>query len=492
MKRFIHAWLPPLITGVLAAVLLVNLGQSAWYFARLHWQTITFPYVVDYGEGPLLDQAVRLSRGENIYPPDLTQYPYRIANYPPLFPAIEAGFVRLAGPAFWYGRAISSLAVLLGAVCIGLILFTLTRSVLAGLVGGLLLLAIPYTLFWGTLNRVDSLALGLSLAALLCAVRSGHRRAGRIATALLLTAAIFTRQSAALAAPLAAFAWLLSQAPRRQGFMRAIELALWTGGFTAALFGLLMVLTRGGFYTHIVTANVNPFYWNTVKNNLNTIIDHLPVLVLCSLGLLGLGWMKPLRSTAWGLAAPYLVGATLAGMTIGKTGSNINYLMELAAAYSLAAGAVVAWSKPRRWVHALVLLALALQAYGIFTWTQADRQGWAQERFVQTADLERMLELARQADGPVLADEYMGIVPLAGKELVFQPFEFKQMVDVGVWDEGPFLEMIRQKKFALIILYQPKTWDSRKERWTPAQLQAIEENYTPAAWVAEAVAYRPR
>jgi hypothetical protein len=54
---------------------------------------ITFPYPLDHGEGPLLDQAMRLARFENIYRRDLTLPPYTLANYPPLFPLAQAPFV---------------------------------------------------------------------------------------------------------------------------------------------------------------------------------------------------------------------------------------------------------------------------------------------------------------------------------------------------------------------------------------------------------------
>ena len=99
--------------------------------------------------------------------------------------------------------------------------------------------------------------------------------------------------------------------------------------------------------------------------------------------------------------------------------------------------------------------------------------------------------MARQADGPVLADEYMASVSLAGKSLYFQPFEFKQMKEAGLWDEGAFLNDIRSGKFAAILLYEPPTWDSRNERWTPAQLDAIYSAYRQAQFLADTAVYIP-
>src|SRR6266478_10134545 len=54
-----------------------------------------------------------------------------------------------------------------------------------------------------------------------------------------------------------------------------------------------------------------------------------------------------------------LGGAVVSGLTIGKVGSNVNYLIELGAGVSLAIGALIAWQRPRRAVHAAIALLLA-------------------------------------------------------------------------------------------------------------------------------------
>ena len=80
---------------------------------------------------------------------------------------------------------------------------------------------------------------------------------------LLFVAAIYTRQSYVLAAPLAGFVWLWTQDKRR-----AVSLALLVGGLGIALFLIINTLTNGGFYYNIVTANVNEFAWERLRENL--------------------------------------------------------------------------------------------------------------------------------------------------------------------------------------------------------------------------------
>src|SRR4030095_6617725 len=72
---------------------------------------VKYPYSMDYGEAPLVDQAMRLAAGENIYRADISTPPYTISNYPPLYIALLALSVKLFGPAstFVVGRTISAL-----------------------------------------------------------------------------------------------------------------------------------------------------------------------------------------------------------------------------------------------------------------------------------------------------------------------------------------------------------------------------------------------
>jgi hypothetical protein len=468
------------------AALLFQLADAALLLAGYARQAALFPFPLDYGEGPLLDQAARLARFESIYPADLSQPPYLIANYPPLFPLAQAPFVALFGPSLWYGRALSLLGVLAAALFIGLTIHALTRDWLGAVAGGLLLLAFPYLLYWGPLNRVDSLALGLCCAALYAVARQPRTRAGLLVAALLLVAAIFTRQSYALAAPLAGFLFLLREAPRR----RAFELVGITASVGGGLALTLTLATGGGFFFHIVTSNVNPFFWGQVADRAWELAEHLPALLALAAGFAALGaWRRP---PSWWLVAPFLLGAVASAATIGKTGSNVNYLFELCAALSLAAGCALGWANGRIWLRAGIALVLALQVGMMSAWSREDyarREAW---RFDRQNEIARLAQVVADADGPVLLDEYMGLAPLAGRRLEYQPFEFKQLAEAGLWDERPFAEQIANNAFAMIVLYDPPSWDSRRERWTGRQLLYITTEYEPGERLGDAVVYRRR
>ena len=341
------ARLGPYIDQGARVALKIFLAVAVAIFVIHAGMALSHRYPLDYGEAPLVNHARRLIQGQNIYQPTLEEPPYLIANYPPLYILAIAPFVALFGPNFWAGRVISMACALATAFFLSRIA-TLhaerpQKQRIALATGGLFL-AIPYVVGWSSLARVDLLALALSTAALFTVSREPTPATWRelIPTALLLIAAAYTRQSYGLAAPLAAFVWLW----HRQGWGTAFKLAALVGGGGLVLLLLLTLITQGGFLFHIVTANVNPFEWETVARYWRELCAIAPIMLIGAGAYVVLGF-TPLRPKAWPLLTPYLLGALLSAVTIGKVGSNVNYLLELSAALSLVMGNLLEeWHTP--------------------------------------------------------------------------------------------------------------------------------------------------
>ncbi|NIV38076.1 MAG: hypothetical protein GWN58_54285 [Anaerolineae bacterium] len=307
----------------------------------------------------------------------------------------------------------------------------------------------------------------------------------------MLVAAIYTRQSYALAAPLAAFVWLVTH-----DWRRAIGLAALVGGLALVLFFALNVLTQGGFFFNVVMANVNEFEVQRLEWNLRQFRDAAPVLLL--LGGVSLV-LAPGRMRSWPLTVPYLIGGALSSLTIGKIGSNVNYFLELSAALSLAVGTLVAWSgRPRRrgleqrvWLRASLLILLALQTVRLMQ-TTADEYFEPLERRLGFREELRELEgIVADVEGPVLADEYMGLVTLQDRPLYIQPFEVTQLAGAGLWDQTTLVEDIREREFSLILIHHFPEYAAHKERWTPEMLLAVQRAYVPSDSLANTIVYRP-
>ncbi|MBN1921043.1 MAG: glycosyltransferase family 39 protein [Anaerolineae bacterium] len=475
-----------------ALVLLLALFWSIWLFGHTQALSITFPYPLDYGEAPLVDQSLRLLAGEPLYRPTLDSEPYTISNYPPLYVVAISPFVALWGPNFWGGRLLSALSALASGVFLALIVWRLRRDALAALVSVGLFWAFPFVVHWSGLLRIDLLALALSLGGLYVLVRAPEGWGGLLIGAFLLAAAAYTRQSYALAAPFAAFIWLWAE----RGPRRAFTLAALVGGLGGAVFLALNTATGGGFFFNIVTANVNDFGMERLRWNLEQFWDAAPWLTL--LGASMLIGLPAARVKGWSVAAPYAVGATLTALTIGKIGSNVNYLLELCAALSLLAGMAVAWSrsaqpgKATRWLILPLLLALGWQALHMAALSESDYIPRTASRWDVLEELRALDAAVARIEGRVLADEYMGILTLQERALSLQPFEVTQLAWAGVWDQTAFVEQIRNGEFAAVLIHYFPTSDVYRERWTAEMLAAVEEAYKPVAEYADTRVYRPR
>jgi len=467
--------------------LLLAQGWAVLLFVGHGWNALAFPYPLNYGEGPLLDQAVRLAEFRNIYRSDLAGPPYVVSNYPPLFPLAQAPFVWLFGPAFWYGRLISLLSAAAVALFVGLTLHALTKDRLAAVVGALIFPAIPYVVRWSSLARVDLLGLALSWAGLFVVVRWPEKRRSLVVASLLLVAAVYTRQTYALAAPLAAFVWLLSQGQRR----RALELAGFAGGAGLVLFGTLNVLTGGGFFLDTVTANLNDFRWERVSLNALGALLACPLLLIGALAFLVLAQRK--GDPSWWLVAPYLLASVPSALLVGKVGSDVNYLLELSAALGLATGAGISWQRERPRVRTLLVALLAVQVLAL---GQSSRVPSGLQDYVidQRAEVGQLSRIVAEAKGPVLTDDYMGLLPLNGRRIYLQPFEMTQLARDGAWDQRPLVRAIQEERFPVIMIWKPPfAREIKRDRWTPAMLKEIRTHYEPTDNdLADMVIYRPK
>jgi hypothetical protein len=482
---------------ILATFLVIAVVIYVMHISRV----VTFDYTLDYGEGPLLSQAVQLSAGENIYRPDLSTPPYTITNYPPLYVLAQMPFIALFGPSLLAGRLISAVSTLLTAVFLALIVRHFVQEDggsdrLLPFITACIFLAFPYVVSWSGLLRIDMLALALSTAGLYLLVRWPTQRKGLIWGGLLLVAAIYTRQSYALAAPLAAFCWLWSgsgqtaddsPADRRR---RAFTLAAFVGGVSLGLFLFLNLLTAGGFFFHIVTANVNEYRIEQLWQQLGRLATTIPVLIVLALVAIVMVWRK--RPFGWSLVIPYLIGGFLSTLTIGKIGSNVNYFLELTAAFSLLAGMMIIWLRPYPRRRVLLLLALSWQVSLLMQDALNRPVQLMSFRARDELALREINEIITRTEGPVLADEQMGLLALQERPLHIQPFEVTQLAKADVWDQSPVVSSIRNQEFPLILVYYPPfSNETHVERWTPEMLAAIEEQYVPSQTLAGNVLYVP-
>jgi hypothetical protein len=434
----------------------------------------------------MLDQTLRLARFENIYRNSFASPPYTVSNYPPLFQLIQIPLTWIVGPAFWYGRLISILSAASAAGLIGLILNTLTSDRIAAAIGGLTSLAFPYFMQGSVLDRVDALALALSLGGLYATVRWPSHRQGPWVAGLLFTATAFTNPRYALAAPLTAFVWLWHLEHRGQ----ALHLAAMVTGSCLGLFLSLNLITQGGFYLNTVLANLTSFSWYPVTGYWLNLYLHAGYLMIGCLFFIIIERLGE-ATRSWPLVVPYCLGAAFMTLTVGMANSSANDLFEAVAALCLASGAFIAWAGESYWLKALLVFVLAVQINVLTDWSRQDYIPALMNKVADYRDVEQLAEYVHEAGGPILADEYMGLVPLDGRQLYFQPFEYKQLQAAGLWSEAPLVASIQREEFSVILLYEPRDWNAVSTRWTEEVRKAIYAHYTLEDTLAQTFVYRP-
>src|SRR4051794_4295965 len=227
-------------------------GLVALHFGVLAYHlvgTLRFPFELNYGEGYVLNDALRLARGENLYV-DLQQFPMVRSPYPPLFPLVWSWLVPLSGTALWGGRLIEivSLVGILGLVALNA--WRARGGAWPILAATGLVMASPFVYQWAGYARVDLLALVFAIGAVVAAqwVRGAR---GVLVAALLCGLALWTKQTALTAALAVAIAYTLRDWRYGLAFVAAI------GVPSLAVGSALNAATQGEFVRHVLLGNAS-------------------------------------------------------------------------------------------------------------------------------------------------------------------------------------------------------------------------------------------
>jgi hypothetical protein len=125
----------------------------------------------------------------------------------------------------------------------------------------------------------------------------------------------------------------------------------------------------------------------------------------------------------------------------------------------------------------------------LINWSRQDYIPALMSKLSDTREVEGLAKYIQEAEGPILADEYMGLIPLNGRRLYFQPFEYKQLQAANVWSEAPLVDAIQREEFSLIVLYEPLDWNAITVRWTPEVRNSIYAHYRLADTLARNFVY---
>jgi hypothetical protein len=431
-------------------------------------QRLVYPYQLEYYEGEVLQYAQTLARGQLPYAASPT-LPWVPHIYGPVYPALWAALIPLAPPgSFWPGRLVAVVGLWLAAGCLVLLVQRLSGQGRAALVAAGVFLWFPLVRAWTADARVDTLAVGLTLAGFTVFLLGSPR--ARVWGSLLFVLAVGTKQTM-LAAPLAAYLALWLQGERRSA---AGHLALFLGLILAAC-AVLQGASHGGFLRDTVLANMNKWSLQAAHRAFRDFFRDGPLLLAVALALAISALAHP-KYRALGL---YQFFALAVACTVGKVGAEPIYFLETTALAAVFLGLAFAPPSPlgvpsRRGAPLLPALVLAQLALIWIVPQLAPQRGPSQ-------DEARLAQLVRAQPGEVLS-ENLGVVVQAGKTLWVDPFVSTQMALAGRWSQEPLLGMIRERRFQMVIMlvrqgsnFTGQWWFP--DRWTPQEAGAILQNY---------------
>jgi hypothetical protein len=462
--------------GLATVALVAVLAHGSWTFASQALAELRSPWSADYGEGCTLAMAALLA-GHGSYFPALVDYPFLVANYPPVFVSIVALGHRLLGPSLLFPRAVA-----LGAtLALVLLVFVVLRRLLGS--GSLaaafaLLFGMPwFVTTWSALARVDTLALAFTLAGLAIVLRHGPDAPPWPALACFWLA-FFTKQSM-VAAPLAVLVELALSRDRR--FARAAAAYVLP---LAALFALLALATRGRSFEHLLVYTAAASYeWDRMAESyVQFAVIAGPLLLLIGAGL-GATW----RGERSGRILLLYFGLSLAGLaTIAKEGAAQNYFLEPWLATLLAAAAALralGERAPRLQLFWPVALALAA-AVSHYSYPSLDRLPHALSHPERASEWPALRRLIRETPGPVLS-ENLSLLVLDNRPVLLEPFGIKLLAEHGLVRTDRLVRDCEAGRFPLVVV-EHRTWD------VPGLGACLEARYEPVAELGGYEALRPR
>lgn len=424
-----------------------------------------------YGEGAVAHAAI-LTRTLETYSSS-GGATFIAANYPPLY------FVGAAiGDPFVTGRVLSIAATLTIA---GLIAWRARQSAsgrgrLVPVVLALGWLALAPVAIWGPVLKPDLVALALTVGAVLSLER---RRAGLAAALLVL--AIVAKPTAVIVA-IALLAWLARRDRallRRSLVVAAIALAV------AAV--ALLPFGYEGLWRHVVAWNALP--WSAEQAALLVFLGAVMMAALVG----GAVVTRAIR----GPIAAYVVAAVAIALLGGREGATINYLLDLAAAASLALASVApaiarAPHYPAVALANLVIAVALIDPLGIVPGRTATTGAWGDPSRLTSA------AVALAADESVLAEDSGLLVATGHRVAIDDLFLWSRLVARGTIDPVPLLDDVRSARFTAIVsevdlgrLGEAAAYE--RARWEPSLVQAINLRYRLASRLTGGLfIYRPR
>ncbi|ALG82888.1 hypothetical protein [Halanaeroarchaeum sulfurireducens] len=421
---------------------------------------------------------------ELMYDP-ISSSPYLVTNYPPIYPVIAGTLNRIFDNIFFSSRLLSITSAISIAGLISSIVYkeSANDSIIIGIISGLLFLFSSITSEWGMYARVDILGVCFGVSAIFWYLTQ-RGRSQLIGAALFSLLALFTKQSL-FAAPAAIFLAMIFE----KEFKRAIRFAVGLGTVGLSLLAGLTYVSEGQAWIHLVTYNQNSFsFYRMFATTKTQLIDYHPIL----LGIASATVLRYFDEIPRVLVFYFLTGG-LPSLLVGKVGSGPNYFLRALVGMTILFGIFLSKSQfdkvvsninsnSQKSVSVLIAVLVIIQ-FSLFVAPPSGAMAGA-----DNAD-----SIIEKSDEPILSED-SGLLVNNNQNVLYQPFIMRQLTISGEWNQKPVVQSIQNEHYEYIVLHfdvaDEEDWST--SRWSPDQIQAVDENYQLVDNSGKYWVYRPK
>ena len=199
------------------------------------------------------------------------------------------------------------------------------------------------------------------------------------------------------------------------------------------------------------------------------------------------------------LVLVYAALASLVILSIAKSGSNQNYLVEWMAVLAILLGVVMrdaanaafggaSTGTDKRLIAAPFVLPLLIGIQAVIGAPIVEYAKFSTPRRI--AGIETLHAMVASATRPVISDN-MVVLVRAGVPVPMEPAIFAELASTGAWDERPFVKLIRTRHFAFFITNGKRGKSVFDLRYTPAVADAMDAAYPVKREVAGYLVHLP-
>lgn len=464
------AWFCNIFKAQIFWTLLIIILSSSIYFLS--------PLDRNYTSGELLDQLKAFQEGA-IYTP-LSQAPYLVFNYPPLFHGLTSWLSALGLSLLSAGRLLNLFSFF---ACILVVYHWLRRSGLTRFhtLATLSFIGTSYPLLTSLGQiQLQMTAVFFSLSGLFVLNFSKNR--GQVFLAgMLLALACLTKQTQVLTA-LTALSWCF-------WYQRKSAAILFLTLLGTGLLGLALLHFVYGYeiWQHLLKYTVGSFsLFNLSKQLLSHLIPWLPLIILSGYG------TRSLQNKKQDLIWWYVITSALSLITSARLGSSAMYFVEFSWALLLTLGLVLPniLRLQSYFLRILLILQIVLGNLSIVAVLAYD----ADQVLKQGQIAQKLCDKLPQTNTLLIAS-HPGLLQACGHRMAFYPFITSSLMRKNLWEAKPLLQNIEQGNFPAVLLEFPveaKLSIVDQERWHPKLLRGIQLNYVLKSQVDNYYLYQPK